>query len=92
MMLGQRIREARDAHGWSQGELAGRCGLSRPTIARIEAGEELVLKIKARASAGGNHIFRAVVECEKPETRLVTEETTRYFETTANAFGDTLQR
>ena len=41
MMLGQRIREARDAHGWSQGELAGRCGLSRPTIARIEAGQHV---------------------------------------------------
>jgi hypothetical protein len=61
-------------------------------ISRIEAGEEIVLKIKARASAGGNHIFRAVVECEKPETRLVSEETTRYFETTANAFGDTISR
>lgn len=61
-------------------------------IARIEAGEEMVLKIKARATAGGNHIFRAVVECEKPETRLVSEETTRYFDTTANAFGDSMQR
>jgi hypothetical protein len=61
-------------------------------ISRIEAGEEIVLKINARATAGGNHIFRAVVECEKPETRLVSEETTRYFETTANAFGDNMQR
>lgn len=41
MMLGHRIREARDAHGWSQGELAERCGLSRPTIARIEAGQHV---------------------------------------------------
>jgi len=41
MTVGQRIREARDARGWSQGELAERCGLSRPTIARIEAGQHV---------------------------------------------------
>ncbi len=41
MTLGERIREARDARGWSQGELAKRCGLSRPTIARIEGGQHV---------------------------------------------------
>jgi len=41
MMLGQRIRDARDLRGWSQAELAERCGLSRPTIARIEAGQHV---------------------------------------------------
>lgn len=41
MTLGQRIREARDVSGWSQSELAERSGLSRPTIARIEAGQHV---------------------------------------------------
>lgn len=41
MTLGQRIREARDACGWSQSELAERSGVSRPTIARIEAGQHV---------------------------------------------------
>ena len=52
MTVGQRIREARDARGWSQGELAERCGLSRPTIARIEAGQHVrmgTLETVARA-------------------------------------------
>lgn len=44
MTVGQRIREARDARGWSQGELAERCGLSRPTIARIEAGQHVRMR------------------------------------------------
>ena len=41
MTVGQRIRDARDQRGWSQTELAERCGLSRPTIARIEAGHHV---------------------------------------------------
>lgn len=36
-----RVREARDRHGWSQAELAARAGLSRPTIARIERGDDV---------------------------------------------------
>ena len=36
-----RVREARDLHGWSQAELAARAGLSRPTIARIERGDDV---------------------------------------------------
>lgn len=35
------IREARRARGWSQGELAARTGVSRPTIARIEGGQRV---------------------------------------------------
>ncbi len=36
--LANAIREARKARGWSQTELAARADVSRPTIARIEAG------------------------------------------------------
>ena len=49
-------------------------------VARIEPGEELRLKITARASSAGNHRFRAEVRCsEPPDTLLVEEETTYFF-------------
>ena len=49
------------------------------TIAELAPGERIVLKIVAKADKEGNHLFRAEVNCSDPETRLVTEETTRYF-------------
>ncbi|MCF4123020.1 helix-turn-helix domain-containing protein [Antribacter sp. KLBMP9083] len=39
--IAQRIREARDVHGWSQEELAAHAGVSRPSIARIERGDDV---------------------------------------------------
>jgi hypothetical protein len=48
-------------------------------IAEIGAGETISLKVTARAEASGNHIFRAEVRCADPETKLVSESTTRYF-------------
>ncbi|MGY0386370.1 helix-turn-helix domain-containing protein [Nocardioides sp. WG-D5] len=39
--VAKRIREARDAHGWSQEELAEHAGVSRPSIARIERGDDV---------------------------------------------------
>lgn len=36
--VGQDVREARGALGWSQTELAHRANVSRPTIARVETG------------------------------------------------------
>lgn len=41
MSIGPRIREARDALGWTQKTLAERAGVSRPTIARIERGNDV---------------------------------------------------
>jgi transcriptional regulator with XRE-family HTH domain len=35
------IREARHQHGWSQETLAEQAGVSRPTIARVEAGNDI---------------------------------------------------
>jgi transcriptional regulator with XRE-family HTH domain len=35
-----RIREIREARGWSQSELSRRSGVSQPTISRWEAGEQ----------------------------------------------------
>ncbi|MGP5704051.1 helix-turn-helix transcriptional regulator [Glutamicibacter arilaitensis] len=39
--LGLEIRVARTARGWSQTFLADEAGVSRPSIARIEAGEDV---------------------------------------------------
>lgn len=39
--FGKIIRDARTAKGWSQDELADRAGLSRPTIARAERGDDI---------------------------------------------------
>jgi uncharacterized repeat protein (TIGR01451 family) len=49
------------------------------TIARLGAGRDIVLKIRARADKAGNHIFRAQVACESIDTKLAAEETTRFF-------------
>lgn len=48
-------------------------------IRRLQAGQEMVVKITARASTEANHVFRAELDCADPETRLATEEWTRYF-------------
>ena len=37
--LGRQVREIREARGMSQAELAGRMGVGRSSIARLEAGE-----------------------------------------------------
>lgn len=39
--IAKRVRDARDTRGWSQEELAERAGVSRPTIARIERGDDV---------------------------------------------------
>ncbi len=39
--FGDVIREARKKHGWSQGELGERAGVSRPTIARVEGNNDV---------------------------------------------------
>ncbi|AWB95361.1 transcriptional regulator [Agromyces badenianii] len=38
--LGKSIQASRLERGWSQTELAMRAGVSRPTISRVELGEE----------------------------------------------------
>ncbi|NMR32098.1 helix-turn-helix transcriptional regulator [Arthrobacter sp. SF27] len=39
--FGTRIRQARQSRGWSQEELGARADVSRPTIARIERGDDV---------------------------------------------------
>ena len=55
------------------------------SVGRIDAGEKITVRIKAKADQDGNHIFRATVKCGTPETRLVSEETTHFF---ADDFGN----
>ncbi|MFT5523552.1 MAG: putative membrane protein, partial [Pirellulaceae bacterium] len=49
------------------------------SIERIDPGQTLTLRITAEATAGGNHVFRANVQCSNPDTNLVSEDTTRFF-------------
>ncbi|MCC6493366.1 MAG: DUF11 domain-containing protein [Pirellulales bacterium] len=50
------------------------------TIDSLAAGSETVLKIKAKASQAGTHVFRAEVACDELEAKLAAEETTRFFD------------
>lgn len=38
------IKEARHRQGWSQADLAGHAGVSRPTVARLEAGQDASMR------------------------------------------------
>ncbi len=48
-------------------------------FAQLGAGQEMTLIIVARATKAGNHVFRAVLSCTDPDTRLAAEETTRFY-------------
>lgn len=41
--FGNVVQRARKRHGWSQEELARKSGVSRPTIARIEGGNDVTI-------------------------------------------------
>lgn len=49
-------------------------------IPSIGPGQEIVVQITARADRPGNHVFRAELQCNTPETKLAAEEWTKYFE------------
>jgi len=49
-------------------------------IKSLPAGRELVLRIHAKASQVGTHIFRTEVMCPELDIKLAVEETTRFFE------------
>ncbi|MDR0783747.1 MAG: helix-turn-helix transcriptional regulator [Propionibacteriaceae bacterium] len=46
--IAETVRTARTTRAWSQTELAKQSGLSRPTIARIEAGQDVSLRSVAK--------------------------------------------
>ena len=62
------------AHRIGQGQVAF------SPIPSVAAAGELVLKIRARAESAGNHIFRAEVHCKPLGTRLVSEESTYFYQ------------
>jgi uncharacterized repeat protein (TIGR01451 family) len=49
------------------------------TADALAAGGEMTLKIHAKATSAGTHVFRAEVVCDDLETKLASEETTRFF-------------
>ncbi|MEI8372967.1 MAG: hypothetical protein WCJ35_09070 [Planctomycetota bacterium] len=49
-------------------------------IPAIPPAAEIVLKVKIKAEAAGNHVFRAEVHCKALGTRLVREEVTHFYQ------------
>ncbi len=49
--ISDRIQEARAAHGWTQAVLAEQSGVSRPTVARIERGDDVSTATLAKVAA-----------------------------------------
>lgn len=61
-MLGNRLREAREAKGWTQAELAERIGVSRKTVNTVENGvfvpsTVVALKLAAAFGCGVEELF-----------------------------------
>ncbi len=49
-------------------------------IPSVSPGSNVVLQVEARAQLPGNHVFRAEVHCRPLGTRLVSEETTHFYQ------------
>ena len=49
-------------------------------IKSLPAGREVLLRIHAKATEAGTHIFRTEVTCPELDIKLAAEETTRFFE------------
>ncbi len=49
-------------------------------IAAVAPGAEVVLRVRARAESAGAHVFRAEVHCRELASRLVSEETTHFYQ------------
>jgi uncharacterized repeat protein (TIGR01451 family) len=54
-------------------------------IASLPAGGQITVKVVATAQKPGNLRFRAELSCGEPETKLVSEETTRFYGTAAGS-------
>jgi len=50
-------------------------------IKRIEAGKKITLKVTAKATLPGNHIFRTEVECIDPKSNFSAQDTTHFYST-----------
>lgn len=49
------------------------------SIKELPAGKDVKLRVRARASQPGTHVFRAEVLCSASEIKLAAEETTRFY-------------
>lgn len=49
--VGDAVRDARRERGWSQTQLGDEAGVSRPTIARIERGDDVSVATLAKVTA-----------------------------------------
>jgi len=49
--VGDAVRDARHERGWSQTQLGEEAGVSRPTIARIERGDDVSVATLAKVTA-----------------------------------------
>ena len=49
-------------------------------IPMVGPGAEMAFKVRAKADAAGAHVFRAEVHCKPLGTRLVSEETTHFYQ------------
>lgn len=56
--LGETIRDARRGRGWSQATLGERAGVSRPTIARVEMGNDVSTATLAKIVAALGLTFK----------------------------------
>ena len=64
-LLGAKVEQMRSLLGWTQGELAGKIGLTRTSIANLEAGRQRVLmhdieKIAAAFQSTPKAILRGI--------------------------------
>lgn len=71
LQFGDLVRRLRDLRGWSQDELAERCGLHRTFVGSIERGEKVATITTARKLARGlgislSDLFRRL-ETDYPE-------------------------
>ncbi len=61
-------------------------------IAQIGPGQEIVFRVTARALQPGDHVFRAELTCKSPETRLASEEWTKYFQSVPDGMPEHVAR
>jgi uncharacterized repeat protein (TIGR01451 family) len=61
-------------------------------LAELGAGEQVSIKVKARADRSGSHQFRVEVVSAQAEARLVSEGTTRFFSESAGAAASTARK
>ena len=67
MPLGVLVREAREARGWSQVELAERLGLSGAQVSRVEAGvrgvsTEVLARLAQELSLPADQVLAALAD------------------------------